>query len=49
MKCFEGIDNIFFDFDGTLCDTAGDIMDSWRTAFAELELDVPLFEQVYRV
>ena len=49
MKCFAGIDHIFFDFDGTLCDTAGDIMDSWRAAFAELKLDVPHFEQVYHV
>ena len=49
MKCFEGIDNIFFDFDGTLCDTSGDIMDSWRAAFAELGLAVPQFEKVYRI
>ena len=49
MKCFDGIDNIFFDFDGTLCDTAGDIKDAWRAAFAELGLDVPHFDKVYRV
>ncbi len=49
MKCFENIDNIFFDFDGTLCDTEGDIRASWRAAFAELKLDVPEFDRVYRV
>ena len=49
MKCFEGIDNIFFDFDGTLCDTEGDIRDSWRAAFTELKLDVPEFDRVYRI
>jgi len=49
MECFEGIDNIFFDFDGTLCDTEKDIRDSWRAAFAELKLDVPKFEQLYRI
>lgn len=49
MKCFDCLDNIFFDFDGTLCDTAGDIRDSWKAAFAELGLDVPQFERVYRI
>ena len=49
MKCFDGIDNVFFDFDGTLCDTEADIRDSWRTAFAELGLDAPQFERVYRI
>ena len=49
MKCFDCLDNLFFDFDGTLCDTAGDIMDSWKAAFAELKLDVPHFEKVYRI
>jgi phosphoglycolate phosphatase len=49
MKCFENIDNIFFDFDGTLCDTEADIRDSWRAAFAELRLDVPDFDRVYRI
>ena len=49
MKCFADIDNIFFDFDGTLCDTEADIRDSWRAAFAELKLDVPHFDRVYRI
>lgn len=49
MKCFEDIDNIFFDFDGTVCDTAADIRDSWRAAFAELGLDAPHFDRVYRI
>ena len=49
MKCFDGIDNIFFDFDGTLCDTEADIRDSWRKAFAELGLDVPDFDRIYRI
>ena len=49
MKCFEDIDNIFFDFDGTVCDTEADIRDSWRAAFAELKLDVPDFDRIYRV
>ena len=49
MGIFDGIDNIFFDFDGTLCDSAEDIRASWRAAFAELKLDVPDFERIYRV
>ncbi len=49
MKCFEDIDNIFFDFDGTVCDTEADIRDSWHKAFAELKLDVPHFDRDYRV
>lgn len=49
MKCFEGIDHIFFDFDGTVCDTAADIRNSWCAAFAELGLDVPHFDRVYRI
>lgn len=49
MRCFDGIDNIFWDFDGTLCDSAADIRDSWRATFAELGLDVPHFDRVYRV
>ena len=49
MKCFNGIDNIFFDFDGTLCDTEADIRDSWRAAFAELKVEAPRFEKYYRI
>lgn len=49
MKCFDGIDNIFFDFDGTLCDTEADIRDSWHAAFAELKIAAPHFDEVYRV
>lgn len=49
MKCFEDIDNIFFDFDGTLCDTEADIRDAYRAAFAELKLAAPQFEAAYRV
>ena len=49
MKCFDGIDNIFFDFDGTLCDTEADIRDSWRAAFAELKVAAPHFDEVYRI
>ena len=49
MKCFDRIDNIFFDFDGTLCDTEADIRDSWRAAFAELGVDAPHFDEVYRI
>ena len=49
MKYFDGLDNIFFDFDGTLCDTAGDIRDSWKAAFAELGVEVPRFDEVYRI
>lgn len=49
MKCFADIDNIFFDFDGTLCDTEADIRDAWHAAFAELKLDADRFEKVYRI
>ena len=49
MGCFDGIDNIFFDFDGTLCESAEDIRAAWRSAFADLKLDVPDFERIYRV
>lgn len=49
MKCFDRLDNIFFDFDGTLCDTEADIRDSWRAAFAELKLDATRFERLYRI
>lgn len=49
MGCFDGIDNIFFDFDGTLCESAEDIRAAWRAAFAELKLEVPDFERIYRV
>ena len=49
MKCFGDIDNIFFDFDGTLCDTEADIRDSWHAAFAELGVDAPHFDEVYRI
>jgi len=49
MKCFDGLDNLFFDFDGTLCDTEADIRDAWRAAFADLKLEVPHFDEVYRI
>ena len=49
MRCFDGIDNIFFDFDGTLCDTEADIRDSWKAAFAELRVEAPRFEKFYRI
>ena len=49
MKCFADIDNIFFDFDGTLCDTETDIRDSWRAAFADLKLETERFDKVYRI
>jgi len=48
MKCFEGIDNIIFDFDGTLCESEEDIKSSWRSAIRELKLDTARFERVYR-
>lgn len=49
MRCFENIDNIFFDFDGTLCESAEDIKAAWRSAFADLKIDVPDFERIYRI
>ncbi len=48
MKCFENIDNIIFDFDGTLCESEADIKASWRKAILELKLDPARFERVYR-
>ena len=49
MDLFTDIDNIFFDFDGTLCDTAEDIKAAWRAAIAEMKLDPSRFERVYRI
>ncbi len=49
MGLFKDIDNIFFDFDGTLCDTAEDIKSAWRAAIAELKLDPGRFERIYRI
>jgi len=49
MDIFADIDNIFFDFDGTLCDTADDIRAAWRAAIAELKLDPSRFERIYRI
>ena len=38
----------FFDFDGTLCDTEGDIKEAWRGAIRALGRECPRFDAVYR-
>lgn len=40
---------IFLDLDGTLFRSEDDIRDAWRSTLAELELDCPHFENVFRV
>ena len=37
----------FFDLDGTLCATEGDIKDAWRATIRELGLDLAPFEMLY--
>lgn len=37
----------FFDLDGTLADTEGDIRRAWKAALADLGLDCPHFDDVY--
>lgn len=39
MKCY------FFDLDGTLADTDGDIRASWKAALADLGVDCPSFDK----
>jgi len=48
IKDFNGFDNLFFDFDGTLCDSEGDLKATWRETFRELGLDLARFEAGYR-
>ncbi len=37
----------FFDLDGTLADTEGDIRRAWQAALADLKLECPNFDAVY--
>ncbi len=39
----------FFDLDGTLCDTAPDILDSWIQTLAAAGLDADVFERKFRI
>ena len=48
IKDLNGFDNLFFDFDGTLCDSEGDLKATWRETFRELGLDLARFEAGYR-
>ena len=43
------IDALFFDFDGTLGDTAPEIRGSWQKAIAKLGLECPDFDRIFRV
>jgi len=48
IKDFNGFDNLFFDFDGTLSDTEDDLKATWRTTFTEHGLELARFEAGYR-
>lgn len=48
IKDFDGFDNLFFDFDGTLCESEGDLKATWRATFIERGLDLARFEAGYR-
>ena len=37
----------FFDLDGTLLDTAGDVVGSWKKTIADLGLECPQFDEVF--
>ena len=39
----------FFDLDGTLLDTAGDVVGSWKKTIADLGLECPRFDEVFRM
>ena len=39
----------FFDLDGTLLDTAGDVVGSWKKTIADLGLECPQFDEVFRM
>ena len=45
---FDGFTHILFDFDGTLCESEGDLKATWRETFTELGLDLARFEAGYR-
>ena len=48
IKDLKKFDNLFFDFDGTLCESEGDLKATWRETFTELGLDIARFEAGYR-
>ena len=48
IKDLNKFDNLFFDFDGTLCESEGDLKATWRETFTELGLDIARFEAGYR-
>ena len=48
IKDLKSFDNLFFDFDGTLCESEGDLKATWRETFNELGLDIARFEAGYR-
>ena len=48
IKDLKNFDNLFFDFDGTLCESEGDLKATWRETFNELGLDIARFEAGYR-
>lgn len=39
----------FFDLDGTLMDTAGDVVGAWKRTIADLGLECPGFDEVFRM
>ena len=39
----------FFDFDGTLADTGEDIVLAWKKSIADIGLDCPRFDEVFRI
>ena len=41
MKCFDHFDAVVFDLDGTLCDTAADILGAWVGTARKLKLASP--------
>ena len=41
--------HIFFDLDGTLCDTEKDLRNGWLKVMSDLALDVPEFDKLFRI
>ena len=41
--------HIFFDLDGTLCDTEKDLRNAWRKVMSDFALEVPDFEKKFRI
>lgn len=38
---------VFFDLDGTLADTDGDIRLAWKAAMADMKLECPRFDELF--